>query len=107
MGSPLLTKAAAAAALAALALASAAHAELAQKGTLRVSFSGAISPQRLPRTEPGPVNVSVGGKIATTDRSAPPKLERIRIAVNSNGVIQSKGLATCPLKELKSASAAQ
>lgn len=98
---------AATSALGALVAAGIAHAELAQKGALRVAFNGGISPQKLPRTEPGPVTVRVGGKITTADRSIPPKLEQIRIAVNSNGKIQSKGLPTCALAKLESVSAAQ
>jgi hypothetical protein len=90
-----------------LGLTVAAQGELAQKGNLRVAFSGGIAPVTLPRTEPGPVTVRVGGKIATSDRSTPPKLERIRLAVNSNGKIQSRGLPTCPLAELNSVSSAE
>jgi hypothetical protein len=105
-----LAKVALASALSALALGAVAviaHAELAQKGVLRVAFNGGIAPQKLPRTEPAPVTVRVGGKIGTADRSTPPKLKRIRIAVNSNGRLQSKGLGTCALAELNSASSAQ
>lgn len=94
-------------ALAAASLVAPAQGELVQKGALRVAFSGGISPARLPRTEPGPVTVRVGGKIATLDRSVPPKLERIQIAINANGKIQSTGLGTCPLAELGSVSSAQ
>ncbi len=100
-------KIAATGALGALVAAGIAHAELAQKGSLRVAFNGGIAPQKLPRSEPAPVTVRVGGKIGTADRSTPPKLQRIRIAVNSNGKIQSKGLGTCALSELNSASSAQ
>jgi hypothetical protein len=83
-----------------------ASAEIAQVGNLQVSFNGGIAPVRLPRKEPVPVTVQTDGKVKTTDRSAPPKLERIVLAINGNGKIQTKGLATCSLGKLESISAA-
>jgi hypothetical protein len=98
--------AALAAAAAVLALAISASAEIVQKGTLQVSFTGGIAPVRLPRTEPVPVSVQTGGKIKTTDKSAPPKLERILLSINAAGKIQTKGLPTCSLAKLESISSA-
>ncbi|HEY5051898.1 MAG TPA: hypothetical protein VII45_00640 [Solirubrobacterales bacterium] len=98
--------AALAATAALLALGASAGAEQAQKGNLLVSFNGGIAPQKLPRTEAAPVSVQMGGKIKTTDRSAPPKLEQIILAINSNGKIQTKGLPSCSLTKLESISAA-
>jgi hypothetical protein len=78
----------AAACLLLLALGSA-QGEVVRKGNLQGSFSGSISPQRLPRTGLAPVAVTMGGKITTTDRSVPPKLERITLAINSHGKLQA------------------
>ncbi len=89
-----------------LACAGVAQAEVWRKGTLQVSANGGISPQRLPRTELAPVTVQVGGKITTLDRSVPPKLEQIVLAINREGVIDNKGLPTCSLKKLNSVSSA-
>ncbi|MBA3865545.1 MAG: hypothetical protein H0X42_04235 [Solirubrobacterales bacterium] len=89
-----------------LALAALASAEIAQKGTLRVSFNGQIAPVKLPRSEQAPVSVQMGGKIKTTDKSTPPRLERILLSINAHGVIQTKGLALCSLGKLNSVSAA-
>jgi hypothetical protein len=80
--------------------------EIVQQGNLRVSFHGGIAPVKLPREEVVPVTVQVGGKIATTDRSTPPKLERIILDINSNGKLNTKGLPTCSLAKLEAASAA-
>jgi hypothetical protein len=91
----------------ALATAALASAEVVREGNLQGSFNGAISPQRLPRSELAPVNVTMGGKITTTDRTVPPKLERITLAINSHGVLQNKGLATCSLAKLNSVTSAQ
>ena len=83
--------AAAITALLALALTSASPGEVVRQGNLQGSFNGGISPEKLPRTELAPVAVTMGGKIATTDRTTPPKLERIVLAINSHGALQTKG----------------
>lgn len=84
-----------------------ATAEIDRKGVLQGTFSGDISPQRLPRHEPAPVTVTMGGKITTTDRSEPPQLEKIVLEINRNGVLDSKGLPTCSLARLNSISSSQ
>lgn len=89
-----------------LALATNAGAEIAQKGALRVTFNGQIAPAKLPRDQLAPVSVQMGAKINTTDRSTPPKLARIVLDINSHGVIETKGLPTCSLAKLQSASSA-
>jgi hypothetical protein len=84
-----------------------ASAEVVREGNLQVSFNGGISPQRLPRTELAPVTVLMSGKIATTDRSTPPKLEKIVLAINKEGVLDDKGLPTCSIAKLNSLSSAE
>jgi hypothetical protein len=95
-------------ALAALLISAAiAQAEQDVNGNLRVSFSGNITPVKLPRTSQAPVGVLMGGKITTTDGSKPPQLERIILGINSHGTIDTKGLALCPLGKLQNASSKQ
>jgi hypothetical protein len=89
-----------------LVLVASASGEIERVGTLQVSFNGGIAPVKLPRDEAVPVNVQTSGKVTTTDRSTPPKLERIVLAINSNGKIQTKGLPTCSLTKLESVSSA-
>jgi hypothetical protein len=96
----------AAAALILAALGTTASAEQDQQGNLIASFHGGIAPLKLPRSEVAPVSVQMGGKIKTTDRSTPPKLEQIVLEINSNGVIQTKGLGSCSLAKLESVSSA-
>jgi hypothetical protein len=84
-----------------------AQAEIERVGTLQVSFSGSIAPVKLPRAELAPVTVQMGGKITTTDKSTPPKLEKIILDINSHGVLNNKGLATCSLGKLNSITSAQ
>jgi len=90
-----------------LCLACSASAEQAQEGNLRGSFNGGISPSKLPRTALAPVQVTMEGRIATTDRTTPPKLERIVLAINKHGRLETKGLPTCSLAKLNSVTAAQ
>ena len=84
-----------------------AQGEVVRQGNLQGSFNGGISPSKLPRKELAPVSVTMGGKIATTDRSVPPKLERIVLSINKNGKLETKGLPTCSLAKLNSVTAAQ
>jgi hypothetical protein len=100
---PRSTKGALLGALACLGLlASLAQAEVAKEGNLIVSFHGAISPQKLPRDQSAPVGVQMGGKIKTSDKSTPPKLERIILDINANGKLQNKGLPSCSFRKLNS-----
>ncbi len=85
----------------ALALATLAQAETTQRGTLRVSFEGRLSPKALPRQGSAPVAVTVGGRIATTDGSSPPQLQTIAIAINREGRLDLAGLPSCTLKQIQ------
>jgi hypothetical protein len=91
-------------ALALTVLAGVAGAEVVQQGNLRVSFDGGIAPQALPRHGKAPVAVTLGGQIATTDRSAPPQLRTISIAINRSGRLDTKGLPACRYHQIQPAS---
>lgn len=96
------------AAIAAMSLlgASIASAELAQTGDIRISYHGSIAPEKLPRSSLAPVGVQMGAKIKTVSGEKPPRLSRITLDINSHGVIDAKGLPTCPFSKLRNASAA-
>lgn len=96
--------AASAAAVLAAALAGATHAALTQEGTLRVNFAGKLSPHRLPRSGLAPVAVSLSGQITTTDRSTPPQLRTITMAINRHGRLNPTGLARCHYHQIQPAS---
>jgi hypothetical protein len=90
--------------LAALALAasvSLAQAEPVQKGSLRVSFSGKISPKALPRSGSAPIEVELAGQISTVDGSLPPQLQKIAIALNRQGHLDPVGLPVCRLEQIQ------
>ena len=82
-----------------------ASAELGKSGNILIAFNGNISPKKLPRSGTAPVNVIMGAKIKTTDRTDPPKLTKIVLDINRQGVIQTKGLGKCSLGKLKNISA--
>ncbi len=78
-----------------------------QQGTLRVSFAGRLSPKRLPREGLAPVAVSLSGQISTTDRSTPPQLSTITMAINRHGRLDPTGLPRCRYHQIQPASTAE
>lgn len=80
-----------------------ARAEITQKGNLRVSVTGSLSPRVLPRHGTAPVSVSVAGKISTTDKTTPPHLKRMTIEINRHGNLDSTGLPTCRMSQIRAA----
>ena len=94
-------------ALCALATALSAQAEIAQKGNLRVSVSGKLSPKKLPRTGTAPIAVSVGGRISTTDATLPPQLKTLRIELNRHGRLHYSGLPACKYSKIQPGSSSR
>ena len=90
-----------------LAATSLAQAEIAQKGNLRVTTQGELSPKKLPRKGTAPIQVSVGGKFTTTDESLPPQLKSMRIELNRNGRLETTGLPECRTAQIQPASTAR
>jgi hypothetical protein len=64
-------------------------------GTVAIA-DAALAPQRLPRTSPAPVSVSVSGSFATVDGDRPPALQRLEIAINRHGRLDPRRLPSCP-----------
>lgn len=81
-----------------------AHAELSQKGNLRLAFDARFAPHALPRDRDAPVTVSLSGSIRTTDGSRPPQLRKISIAVNRYGRLSTRGLPVCAAQRLEATS---
>jgi hypothetical protein len=78
-----------------------AAAEIVQKGDLVVSFQGSISPRTLPRKGTIPVGVTVAARIRRTDHGLPPSLRQISLQINRNGVLDRRGLPSCPIGRLQ------
>jgi len=89
--------------LALVTTASLARAEVVQRGNLRVTFEGEISPHALPRSSPAPVRVSVGTKIASLKAGSLPRLRTITIAINRYGKFDPKLLPACTLRDIQPA----
>ncbi len=77
--------------------------EALQQGNLRVSFGAKLSPQALPRRGVAPVAIGLAGEIGTADGSEPPALQRLQIAVNRHGHLDTKGLPVCRLDQIQPA----
>jgi hypothetical protein len=90
----------------ALALTSSAVGEIAQQGNLRVSFSGALKPKKLPRQGTAPIAVDIGGQISTLDGSNPPGLRKLEIAINRFGRLDPSARPSCRLEQIQPATTA-
>ena len=86
---------------------SAASAATIQQENLRISVFAQIQPYKLPRATTAPIAVFVAGHIATPSGAVPPQLQKMTVKVNRHGLLQSQGLATCTLVEIKTASSAR
>ncbi|MGA8744756.1 MAG: hypothetical protein WB507_02705 [Solirubrobacterales bacterium] len=84
-----------------LILAASASAELVGGGNLAVSFSGAITPTKLPRSAYVPLSVFLDASFKTTDGSRLPELRTVSVRFDRHGRIETKGLPTCTAGQLK------
>jgi hypothetical protein len=84
--------------------ASLAHAELTQRGDLFVSFSGGIAPTALPRHSRAPISVRVSGVVRTLSGERPPALRQIKIAINRDGHLDTRGLPVCRMRQIEASS---
>ncbi len=84
-----------------------AQAEIHQEGNLLVTFNGALSPKKLPRTTLAPVAVRVAGDVKTVKGAPLPQLRTITVAINSAGRLYDKGLPTCRVAAIQPATEAE
>ncbi len=87
-----------------LVLVAGSSAESVQRGNLRVSFLGKLSPNTLPRHGAAALSVTIGGRVKTTDGSTPPQLRGIELAINRHGRIDYRGLPLCRLEDIQPSS---
>lgn len=93
--------------VAALGSAALALAEVVEKEDVRVDVSGSLSPQALPRSGTAPISVAVGGKIKTAGQSRQAILKTLKIELNRNGIIDSRGLPVCPYGSIQPATSSR
>jgi hypothetical protein len=86
------------------ATASLARAAVVQEGNIRITVLSQILPYKLPRHGTAPIAVFVSGHLSEPHGGIPPQLQEMTVEVNKHGLLQSKGLPACPLRELQPAS---
>jgi hypothetical protein len=80
-----------------------AHAEVVQRGDVRVSVNGSLSPRTLPRHGAKPVRVSVSLKIIGLHGEDPPQLRTISLAINRYGRFAPRSLPACTVRDIQPA----
>ena len=87
-----------------LACASLAKAAVIQEGNLRITVLSQVQPYKLPRQGTAPIAVFVSGHLQAVHGGIPPQLQKMSVEVNKHGLLQSKGLPKCRLRQLQPAS---
>ena len=72
-----------------------AHADVITGGEFKVSFSGSMSPQTLPRAGTRPIALSVQASVNPIGNGRPPALRRFVVAVNRHARLSTRGLPVC------------
>ena len=81
--------------VAAAAVASVASGDTVTAGNLTIEIEGGVSPQKLPKSTPAPITLTVSGSVKTNDGTHPPALKTVALEFDKNGGIYTKGLPTC------------
>jgi hypothetical protein len=82
-------------------------AEVIAGGNYRVSFSGSMTPAKLPRVGSEPISVSVEGAVQQHPGPPSPALREFTVAINRHARLSSSGLPICPSRRLKGDSTSQ
>ncbi len=72
-----------------------------QRGPVRVSVEGRLTPRTLPRHGSAPVGIALDTRIVSTGKGAPPQLRRIAIEINRNGHFNTAGLPSCRVQRIQ------
>jgi len=75
-----------------------------QEGNVRIAVLSQILPYKLPREGTAPIAVFVSGHLSEPHGGIPPQLQQMTVEVNKHGLLQSKGLPSCPLARIQPAS---
>lgn len=81
--------------------ASAVRAETEAKDGVRVSVSGKLRPTVLPRHGTAPIQIRLKGEIGLIGPGALPKLTRLTIELNRNGHLDTRGLPSCRIGDIR------
>ena len=94
-------------ALASVALSGVAGAATVRVGTLVLHADGGFEPRALPKRQFAPIHFQGYGQVGTTDGSAPPPLEHVKLEFDRDGRLTTAGLPTCRVAQLEGATTAQ
>lgn len=72
-----------------------ARAERVLRAGMVISFDGGISPNVLPRHRPKPIRAHLSGHVRAIDGGRLPRLERLKIEINRNAIVSTRGLPVC------------
>ncbi len=76
-------------------------------GTLVLQADGSFEPRLLPKHAFAPISFQGHGDIKTTDGSAPPPLQHVKIDFDRDGHLTTAGLSVCPPASLEAATPQQ
>jgi hypothetical protein len=85
----------------------AAFAEVITGGNYRVSFSGSITPAKLPRTGLQPISVSTRGAVQQLPGAPAPALREFTVSINRHARLSLRGLPTCSRRQINGNSTSQ
>jgi hypothetical protein len=75
-------------------------AEVITGGNYRISFSGSMTPAKLPRTGSQPISVSVRGAVRPLPRSPSPGLREFTVSINRHARLSLRGLPVCSRRQI-------
>lgn len=75
-------------------------AEVITGGNFRVSFSGSMTPGKLPRTGSRPISVSVSGAVQQLPGPRSPALREFTVAINRHAHLSLRGLPVCTRRQI-------
>lgn len=76
-------------------------------GTLVLRADGGFTPRVLPKRAYAPIDFKGHGTITTTDGSAPPALQHVKLDFDRDGRLTTDGLGICPPQRIEGASPEQ
>jgi hypothetical protein len=82
-------------------------AEVITGGNYRISFSGSMTPAKLPRVGSQPISVSVRGAVQPLPGSPAPALREFTVSINRHARLSLRGLPICSRRQITGNSTSQ
>jgi hypothetical protein len=82
-------------------------AEVITGGNYRISFSGSMTPAKLPRAGSHPISVSVRGAVRPLPGAPSPALREFTVSINRHARLSLRGLPVCPRSRIVGHSTSQ